>query len=76
MSGLFDIEEIKKNHQKMVQMGPRLTGSAAHKEFIESIKRELTAIGLEPKTDTLHFKRWEPGRWALSFSDGGKNTEA
>ena len=73
---LYSLEEIKKLEEKMVQLGPRLTGSKAHNEFISIIKEEIKKIGLVPKSDVLMMKkRWEPKRWKLSILEDGVELE-
>lgn len=70
---LFEREKIVELEQKMLGCGPRLTGSKAHKDFIELIKKELTDIGLKVRKDTLTMKkRWEPMKWELSIENDGE----
>lgn len=72
---LFEREKIVELEQKMLSYGPRLTGSKAHKDFIELVKKELEDIGLKVGKDTLNMKkRWEPIKWELSIQDGQEKT--
>ena len=45
--------------KRLNDFGPRLTGNVAHRESIDFIESELTAIGLKVVRDRLRFARWE-----------------
>ncbi|UQA90686.1 hypothetical protein [Streptomyces halobius] len=43
-------------------LGPRLTGSVAHRALVEDVAAKLTGMGLAVRRDTRRFTRWEvPG---------------
>jgi len=56
--------------QKMVSLGPRLTGSSEHNEFIDYLKAEMSALGLEVIRDAYTFKRWQARFSSLAVEDG------
>ncbi len=70
--GLFNVDKLREMEEKMVAMGPRLTGNAAHEQFIDYIYKEMTDLGYEVKEDYFTFKRWEPKDYSLSYKDNGK----
>jgi len=73
---LYDREKIEALQREMVALGPRLTGSSAHKAYIEMIKRELRALGLVPKIDTMTMKTsWTPKEWKLQIDAEGASEE-
>lgn len=55
--------------QRMVDFGPRLTGSAAHKAYIDFLESELTALGLQVTRDRYSFTRWHANAWSLEVLD-------
>ena len=46
--------------------GPRLTGNAAHRAYVEFLARQLERRGLEVKRDHLSLTKWEPKDWSLT----------
>lgn len=56
--------------QWMSDLGPRLTGNAAHLAFVSFIAEELRAMGLEVQQEAQPFTRWEATRSAIAVSDG------
>ncbi|NCU31273.1 hypothetical protein EOM57_05840, partial [Candidatus Saccharibacteria bacterium] len=66
---------MKAGVNKLVGFGPRLTGNKAHRDMIDWLESELTALGYDVKNDTHTFKRWEPFSWALNYTDKGKTVE-
>lgn len=69
MAGLFTIEELKKAEEAMVAMGPRLTGSKAHKDYIDFLKNKLNSFGLQVEEDEYKFNRWEPYDYSLIYEN-------
>jgi hypothetical protein len=63
--------QVRADFQRMVDFGPRLTGSDAHNRFIAWLEREFTAAGcrLLP-CDVYQTSRWEVGRFGLDVLDG------
>ncbi|WP_017470804.1 hypothetical protein [Amphibacillus jilinensis] len=73
---------FKMNKQKiwddqlfMNDLGPRLTGSKAHKCYIQFIKKELEKIGLQYVTDSYKMNRWEAKACKLSIRYGSKTKD-
>ncbi|MEA2481116.1 MAG: hypothetical protein QOJ07_3038 [Thermoleophilaceae bacterium] len=63
--------KVRADFQRMVDFGPRLTGSDAHNRFIEWLEREFTAAGCELlPCDVYQTSRWEVGRFGLDVLDG------
>jgi len=56
--------------QKMVSLGPRLTGSSEHNKFIDYLKAEMSALGLEVIRDAYTFERWQARFSSLAVEDG------
>jgi hypothetical protein len=55
--------------QKMVAMGPRLTGSPEHNAFIDYLESELGSLGLQVIRDPYTFTRWHANSWSLTTLD-------
>lgn len=73
--GLLSSEKLQEMEETMVGMGPRLTGSDAHEQFIDYIAKHMTDLGYEIKEDHFTFKRWEPKDYSLSYKNKGKIVE-
>jgi hypothetical protein len=43
-------------------LGPRLTGSGAHRALVENVAEQLTGLGLTVHRDPHHFTRWNAPR--------------
>lgn len=56
--------------EKMNSFGARYTGSKAHQEYIEYLKKEIRDMGFEVYGDPFYFKRWQAIEASLSL-DGG-----
>lgn len=65
MKGLPDRDEFWGWQQQLAERGPRFTGNAAHREFVDKLQAHLENIGLTVHRDELHFRRWEATRWEL-----------
>ena len=55
--------------KKLVEIGPKLTGSRGQMEFISYIKKEIRSMGLEVMIDPFYFDRWEEKDVALSVEN-------
>ena len=53
----------------MNDLGPRMTGSPAHLEFVQFIADELEAMGLPVQEDIQRFPRWHADRSAIAPMD-------
>ena len=64
--------QVRADFQRMVDFGPRITGSEAHTAFVEWLEREFTAAGLELlPCDVYETSRWEVGRFGLEVAGTG-----
>lgn len=50
---------------ELAHMGPRLTGNAAHRHYVDWLAEHWTRVGLRVHRDRLHFNHWDPHRWSL-----------
>ena len=64
--------QVRADNQRMVDFGPRLTGSPEHQRFIEWLQEEMVEAGarLLP-CDDYEYERWSAGRYGLDVLDGG-----
>jgi len=67
-------DKLREMVQKMVSLGPRLTGSPAHNSFIDYLEAKMSALGLEIIRDAYTFKRWQARSWSLAVDDGSGET--
>jgi hypothetical protein len=64
-------QQVRADFQRMVDFGPRLTGSPAHQSYIEWLEREFTAAGLDLlPCDVYETDRWLAESFALDLLDG------
>ena len=54
----------------MFNGGPRLTGSAAHNEFLNTVEGTLTSLGFDVQRDEMTFPRWDVTNYSLLVHDG------
>ena len=69
VQNLITKDEMLRQVEKMNSFGPRLTGNAAHKGFIEYLKNEIHSLGIETYSDPFFFNRWEEKRSSLVIHD-------
>lgn len=62
-------ENIALGMQKLIDIGPKLTGSPGQMEFISYIKKELRNMDLEVLIDPFYFERWQETAHSLSIED-------
>jgi hypothetical protein len=63
--------QIRDDFQRMVDFGPRLTGTRAHENFINWVQDELERAGcLMYPRDQKPFTYWDAKRWGLDLLDG------
>ncbi|NDL58293.1 hypothetical protein [Phytoactinopolyspora mesophila] len=65
---LPDRDEFSRWNDELAQTGSRLTGTAQHERFVDSLGERLESLGLEVHRDTVRFTRWQPRRWDLRVS--------
>src|SRR3954466_2454213 len=64
--------QVRADFQRMVDFGPRLTGSEPHNRYIEWLEREFTAAGCELlPCDVYETSRWSMQRYRLYLLFGG-----
>src|SRR4051812_40809808 len=65
--------QIRDDVERMVQLGPRLTGTPSHDAFIDWVQDELERAGciMYPR-DEKPFTYWNAQRWSLDILDGAK----
>jgi hypothetical protein len=61
---------IRKQVEKMVSFGPRLTGSPEHKAWIDYLEQGLTKAGVSMARDHFTFTRWTAKSWGLDLLEG------
>ncbi len=62
---LPDRDEFWGWQQQLAKRGPRFTGNAAHRGFVDELQSQLQDIGLTVHRDELYFRHWEATRWEL-----------
>jgi hypothetical protein len=60
---------------RLNELGPRLSGSSAHRALVEQVAAELTSLGYEVDRDTHAFERWDAPEDGASLTVGGRNVE-
>src|SRR4051812_30851922 len=69
--GLPSPRQVRADFQRMVDFGPRLTGSEPHNRFLTWLEQEFTAAGCRIlPSDGLETNRWEVGSFGLDVLDG------
>jgi hypothetical protein len=62
---------VRADFQRMVDFGPRLTGTDAHNRYIAWLEREFTKAGLKLlPCDVYQTERWEMQQFGLDLLDG------
>lgn len=65
-------KQVRADFQRMVDFGPRLTGSQEHDRFVEWLEREFVDAGAKLlPCDDYAYERWSVGRFGLDVLDGG-----
>src|SRR3954469_22590460 len=66
-------QALKADVQRMVDFGPRLTGSAGHNAYIDWLEREVSSAGCRiPPRKTHPVELWEVQRYGLRLLEGSK----
>src|SRR3954447_1842706 len=63
--------QVRADFQRMVDFGPRLTGSPGHDRFVDWLRREFVAAGADLlPCDDYAYERWSAGSFGLDLLDG------
>ena len=63
--------QVRADNQRMVDLGPRLTGSPAHERYIGWLEDELVKAGAQLlPCDDYAYERWSAERFGLDVLDG------
>ncbi|RZI86774.1 MAG: hypothetical protein EOP38_00295 [Rubrivivax sp.] len=71
-AGLATEDGVLELVQSMVAYGPRLTGNAAHKSYVNNLAQTFAELGLQVTRDTQVFDRWEVKDFSLKVERAGK----
>ncbi len=67
---LMDEAELGMWQQRMVELGPRLTGSPALDAWHDQLAAELEWMGLEVERENVPVTWWDHREWSLDMLDG------
>lgn len=63
--------QVRADNQRMVDFGPRLTGSPGHDRYIAWLEEEMVKAGAQLlPCDDYRYERWSVGRFGLDVLDG------
>src|SRR3954469_5479599 len=70
-AGLPDAAQVRADFQRMVDFGPRLTGTDAHNRYIAWLEDEFAAAGCDLlPCDVYETNRWSMQRYGLDLLEG------
>lgn len=58
--------------RRLIDLGPRPSGSDAHRALVEDVAADLTALGLDVHRDPHRFERWEVDPESLGLRIGDR----
>ena len=61
---------LRERVREMVELGPRLTATGPHRQFIDGLDEGFRRAGLTVERDPHPFERWLADRYALEVLDG------
>ncbi len=67
---LMDKAELEMWQRRMVELGPRLTGSPALDAWHDQLAHELEVMGLEVQREKVPVTWWDHQEWSLDLLDG------
>lgn len=67
--------ELEVWQKYMVNLGPRFTGSPAHKQWHEFMVRELSASGLSVVREPIPLEWWDHQKYSLTLIQNGVETQ-
>ncbi|MFA6866817.1 MAG: hypothetical protein WCR54_04800 [Clostridia bacterium] len=73
MAELFAKEKLIEMEEMLVGLGPRLTGSQPHIDYINFLEKELISYGYEIGEDDNVFNKWEPKDYSLNYESNEGN---
>lgn len=68
---LPDRATLQRWQEHMVNLGPRFTGSPAHKKWHEFMVAEFESYGLEVQRDPVPLEWWDHQKYALTLIENG-----
>lgn len=68
-------EALRHEVEIMNGFGPRLTGSPAHKAYIEHLKQQIRDLGLKVYSDPHFFNRWEAKNASIVLHDANRTVD-
>jgi hypothetical protein len=71
-AGLATEDGVLQLVKAMVGFGPRLTGNAAHKAYVNHLAQSFAELGCQVMRDTQVFERWEAKAWSLKVEQAGQ----
>jgi hypothetical protein len=62
---------VRADFQRMVDFGPRIVGTEAHRDYVRWLRRRFVRAGLRLKPRDVHkVQRWEAKRFGIEVLDG------
>ncbi len=71
---LPDLATLQRWQEHMVSLGPRFTGSPAHKAWHQFIVDEFERAGLEVRRDPVPLEWWDHQKYTLTLIENGVET--
>ena len=73
---MIDKENLDVGMQKLIEIGPKLTGSKGQADFCSYIKEEIRNMGLQIWSDPFFFESWSASSHALSIENENGGMDA
>jgi hypothetical protein len=70
---LATVKQLTQWNHYLADLGPRHTGNAAQKQYINDLDAAMKALGWETDRQTQTFSHWEATDFDLKFLSGGKH---
>jgi hypothetical protein len=68
-SDLVDVDTLWHWVEEMVGFGPRITGSRAHRSYLDFLHEQLESFGLRVTRSPVALDEWEARAWSLEVVD-------
>ncbi|URZ15099.1 hypothetical protein [Clostridium felsineum] len=75
MQNFLNRNKVIFHQNKINELGPRFTGSEAHKKLIKYFEEELIKLDFQVLKDEHSFEKWEAKRWGLSIKNNSGQFE-